>query len=258
MEDTKDVFEEFATDIQQEGEPLAGENKQEDVPAESSTEKEEGGSPSQQGEEAGTDTVDNTDAQDKPEPFHKNPRWQRMMAERQADRKKIEELESKITSVPSSAVEPMPDWFVDMFGDNPMAWDKWQNQSRNQQQSLKQEIISEIEGKQRQEQEQIKQFESWANDELDALEDEGLTFNRDKLIQIADKFRPTNNDGLPDFRKAYEILHQQEMVAEIEKKAKATSIADEKKKAGAMTSSDNRGEATDSGWVSSKDVRKWR
>lgn len=154
---------------------------------------------------------DNTDDETKL-PFHKHPRWralQQELKEAREFREAVMPLLERLGQKPEDRreeEEKVPDWFIELFGENEVAWQKYRAYDENQRKKLRAEILHEIQVEQENMVRQQKAQEKWVDDELQKLSDEGFTFERNELLKVALDYLPTDADGNIDFRKAYEIL----------------------------------------------------
>lgn len=152
----------------------------------------------------------NTD-DEKNVPFHKHPRWKELQKELKAKEKEIEELKSfkgevneKFSKMETK--EKVPKWFSELYGENQEAWEAYSEHNATERKKMKQEILDEINQEKSKENERVSKWNNWVSDEIQKLKDEGLKFDKNKLMKIAVDYKPTDEEGNIDFKKAYEIL----------------------------------------------------
>lgn len=265
MSDADEFFANLSTD----GEKPFGEDEvqpQEDESADSQSEKDDVGSPSQEGDE---DIVEETNKEDdvsktKPDntlddstPFHQHPRFKELIQERNELREKlnevgntssqIEELKTQISQLNSviPQTQSIPDWFVELYGDNHDAWSKYEQHTKAEKEQMVKEIRAEIQREQKQQEEQSQQWNKWVDSQLSSLEDEGKSFDRNELMKITLEYKPTDDSGNIDFRKAFELL---------QKLKPAKTLSPERKKIASITGN-NGGEPSSDRIISSDDIR---
>ena len=237
---------EFLANVENEGENLdqVTETPAESLPESNQTES----TPSSQGEPK----KDNTENEENL-PFHKHPRWKQKQAEIESLRKTIDELAPLRDEVAhlkeefkqSSPKEetPIPQWFLEMFGDNVQAWKVWEKKEaadearyKSEVLSLKDQIKREFQEEQIQKQEESKKMNQWIDNEINQLESEGKKFNKNELLKVIDDYRPIDEKGNWDFHKAYELL---EMKKQLEAK---NNNSQARKQIAALSSSENSSE----------------
>jgi hypothetical protein len=146
-------------------------------------------------------------------PFHKHPRFQQLVEEKNKALEKIAELESYIKPNKDNVLEEIPEEFVELFGDDRDIWDKWKKLNSRQKEEMEREIIEKI---RTQEQEEIKKKENlqkYVENSIKSLQDKGEVFDQNELIkfmiEFEDKYAPIlNKDGNYDFEKGLELMKQ--------------------------------------------------
>lgn len=236
----------FLTGLQRSGrvdlEPASNSENESDAqptPASSAeNQSEEEKSPSHQGESGSEDTGTgnkkpegetgsdedhgNTD-DDIKIPFHKHPRWislQNDLKKEKEFRESVTPLLERLGQTPDHRTEEtvkIPEWFTELFGENEDAWKKYRAYDSEQRKQLRTEIVKEMQGEQQKLVDDQKKQEKWVDDEVAKLSDEGLKFDRNKLLKIALDYLPTDEDGNISFRKAYDILVMQGAGKELDK-----------------------------------------
>ena len=182
----------------------------EDKPApESQTEKKETDKASQEGA--------NTSAE-KPEPFHKHPRWIKTQSDLREAREKLEKLEKE-----RSQNQPitLPDWWKAQHGETDESKQRYEAVLKGELPWLKDEILKEIEQKTQADQNQIKQGEEYVDTQIQEMTDEGLKFERNALLKFMVDFQEEfgagallNAQGDYDFRKSLTLMEKMQPAAE--------------------------------------------
>lgn len=177
-------------------------------PVESQPTKEEAAAPSQGGEPE----KDNTpEAQT---PFHKHPRWIKTQEELKALRE--ETIRLKEASSEGKGAE-LPTWWKNQYGDTDESKQRYQAvvQKDGELEWLKQQILGEIEAKTQAEQAQTKAGEEYVDTQLAEMSDEGLKFERNKLLKFMVDFQGEfgagallDTEGNYDFRKGLALMER--------------------------------------------------
>lgn len=165
-----------------------------------------------------TDTPASPDAgnsqDDSNVPFHKHPRWIEREQELQELRAFREEAASKLAEIDTlkqRTVESnpsIPQWFSSLYGENPEAWAVWQAKEHSDRESIKQEVIAEIERKEREQKETVAKWDKWVNDQVQSLLDEGKQFERNEFLKFMNDYRPGDDKGSLDFKKGYDLFEK--------------------------------------------------
>ncbi len=176
------------------------------------------------------------EGQDTPEdnlPFHKHPRWierenelRTLREQREADAQAIAELatfkEETTKRFTQSEESTIPEWFSELYGDNPIAWQKYSEHEKQKEAEIEQRFFArqeetrkqEVE-KQQQENQKVVLANEWIDNEITRLESEGKKFDRNELLLIMTETRPTTADGSSfDFNagyRTYELRHQNDV-----------------------------------------------
>jgi len=156
----------------------------------------------------------NTDDEDDKKsniPFHKHPRFKQIIDDNKSLKKTIEDLTSKqnetnekLSNIDNK--ETIPKWFSELYGDNQSAWEMYNERTQTERKQMKQEILSEIKEEQSKATKETDKWNDWVSDEVQSLKDEGLKFNENKLMKVVADYRPTDDKGNLDFKKAYDIM----------------------------------------------------
>lgn len=252
--------ENIMADIAQEGEevvndedflkPTDGDDEEEkETPAESPTENnqdedepsQEGGQPS----ETPSGEKDDNTLDEKPEPFHKHPRWQAMQSENETLRTQLEDLSGTVKDISQSQntqQEQLPQWWISLAGNDDVsrqAYAGFQSQTKQDREQVRADLIAEQEQKQQQQQTEQTEWDNWRDTEIQTLKDEGEKFNENELLKVALNMQPSDENGNISLRKSLEILKLQKL----QNKADSKEKLDAKKKLAGGTVSNNEGES---------------
>lgn len=251
------MSEDFFANIPREGEDDEIEfslEEETETPAESqpeTTNEEE--EPSQEG-----DNIPDESPQEENIPFHKHPRFQEVIQEKNTlkeqledQRKRFEELESsfdkKIDSLQSPTQQQLDPNLVTLLGENPDHHRAWKNSLQAQKDAWMKEVRESIAKEQQEQQAETARWNKWVEDSISGLESEGKKFDRNKLMDVAVKYRPTDDQGNIDFSKAYELYEQLT--------PKDTAKSKARKKAASLSDATNVGGSTGKKIITSQDVR---
>lgn len=258
----------FLTGIAQDGEELdtdkqfsevVDENSNEEekeTPTESSSEdNQDGDEPSQEGGEESKGDSDENTLDEKPEPFHKHPRWQQMRTENEDLKATLDELKTRVDEgeKAQSPIE-MPDWAAKAFGTDEVGKQIYQgfiNQGKSDREQIREEILAEQEELATQQQQEQKKWDNWADEGIETLKENGKDFDRNELIKVAIEYQPTDDEGNISLDKAYAILSMQKAQKEADGKGKNNA----RKKLASSTVSNNQGEPTPSNQIDPKELR---
>lgn len=167
--------------------------------------------PENKGAQQASQPADNTVA-DKPEPFHKHPRWIKTQTELKETREKLEKLESERAQGQPITI---PDWWKSQNGDTPESKERYEAVLKGELPWLKDQILQEIRNEQQQEQQQTKQGEEYVETQLTEMKDEGAAFERNALLKFMVDFQEEygagallDADGNYDFRKSLKLMNQ--------------------------------------------------
>lgn len=225
-----------------------------DSPAEKQPEDEESKDKPAEGEEGKPDNTPDEDV-----PFHKHPRWIERETElktlRERDEQTARELEElkafkeEVSGKLSPSDTDIPDWFKELYGENGVAWKKYEAREREREIEIERNIIARQTEAQAKAQEEAKRWNKWVDDEITKLQEEGKQFERNELIKTMLDYRPTDEQGNFDFKKGYEIyeaLKRKEDPAHSQARKQIADIStksskSDKESKGFLTTSDLRG-----------------
>jgi len=217
-------------------------DEQVESPAESPAEKEQTDKdPSQEGEVEAKDESHNTPGEESV-PFHKHPRWQKLQEENARLKTEFETLTASVntlTTNQATAVKPMedlPSEWVALYGDDDAARNAYNLQIK-QMADMETRIREGVEkaqiSKAAQKDEEVAQWNTWVDSELQSLVDSGEQFDKNKLMKVALDMQPTDDQGNISFSKALQIYKLQEK--QVQPKATVN------KEVAAKTDSNNKG-----------------
>jgi len=148
-------------------------------------------------------------------PFHKHPRWierenelkilregAEANAKEIADLKNLQEENAKRFE-PSNA--KVPEWFKELYGDNEIAWQKYQEHEQAKEQEIETRILARQQEAQSRQTAETAKWNKWVEDEIAKLEATGAKFDRNELIKTMLDYRPTDENNNFDFQKGYKI-----------------------------------------------------
>ncbi len=241
------------------------ETKGEDTPSESSPAiKSEEDEPAS-GTEDDAKSKD-TESKEKPPPFHEHPRWKQKEAETEELRKQNEELRTDFDAFkedaskkPSDTSDPIPQWFVDQYGENDQNWRAYQQREQTSREQFKQEILGEVQANQSKAQadfdkanqlinKQVTDLQVTSGVDFTTLDEKGQNSERNELMAVMNKFKPVNDQGNWDFEKGYEILQMSKGKPDKEK-------SDARKKIAASTTTKETGEPKSKDYVNQQDLK---
>ncbi len=191
----------------------------------------------------------------KDEPFHKNPRFKRLVEEKNQLHSEVETLKTQLQELgtkvnnPIQANSQVPDWFVELFGNSPEAWSKYQTKQTEERNTIKQEVMRELESRATEQRQNQEKWNNWVGQQVESLKDEGLSFDNNELMKVMVDYRPTDDEGNLDFKKGFAILS---------KIKPSDNSVDAKKKIAGATSSGASGEAVPNAkkMMNQKDLKK--
>lgn len=204
-------------------------------------------------EEAPKDLDDKT-------PLHKDARFKRVIEDRNRERREKRELLAQIEQLKRGASSPNPEtktsatkpaWFAKYFGDDDEAWQGFQQMTSAAKEEAKREAIAELKREQETSSKETERWTSWVNEQVQTLEEEGETFDKNALFKVMDEYRPSDDNGNLDFRKGLELLKL--------KGTKPSNMAEKRAAAAKATSTSRSGsEPTKKTGLTSEDIRKMR
>ncbi len=234
---------------------LLGEEQETETPSDPPTENnEETESPSHQGEEAPQAEGEKNTDEEENVPFHKHPRFKELIDERNDLRRQFDELRTTVDTVqqkivPQNQDVKIPNWFQKLYGEDRDSWLEYQAERQQELDAVKQSIYTEQQEAQKKYEDSVKRWDNYTKQQIEVLEDEGKSFDKNELMKVVLDYKPTDEQGNFDFHKAYEIL-------EIKKKSEENPAKSEaRKKIAASTTSDNKGEPVQKDYMTAADFR---
>ena len=238
IEDFQDLDKEKETPSESPAEKEPKDEEEKDKPEESDDSKKEG---------------DNTP--EKELPFHEHPRWKAreeelntLREENEITARELAELKEEV----SKKAEPegeVPDWFIELYGDNKTAWRKYEVHEQEKEQAIEAKLLERQEQTRKKNEDETLKWNKWVDDEISKLQEEGKKFDRNKLIKVMLDYSPTTNNSF-DFQKGYKIYEKLETEDPAKSNARkeladATTKTDktEKKSKDYMTSNELRGKS---------------
>ena len=188
-------------DVPKEEDPFADMEK--DTPADSPTANEPKEGEPKEGDNTPDDNI----------PFHKHPRWIERESELKSLREQQEENEKVIAELNIFKEEAskrlsqdtsIPEWFRELYGENQLAWQKYNEHEQQKEQAIEQRLLERQEQKRQQEKAEVTKWNKWVDEEVNKLQSEGAKFDRNELIKVMIDYAPTT-DNVYDFRKGYKI-----------------------------------------------------
>lgn len=244
------------TEVPREGEPIAELVPQEkEAPAESSTEtNQKVDEPSQGGDEQ---QAPNT-PEEKTVPFNQHPRWREMESELSELRKLRQDYEQFKQYLPqyldsyrvqlTNQDDTAPQWFVELYGDNPQAWKLYQEHENRRYEQVQQRVFQDFQNQQLAREQENARWVQWVNTEVARLQADGKQFDQNELMNTMLKYRPVDENGSLSFDKGYEIL----MATRAQQQIAANDAA--RKKIAAATAS-TPGDKSSKDYLNTADLR---
>lgn len=217
--------ENFFADLKRDGTSL--DEMENQTPAESQPETNEPENPEPPQEGANTPDEKKLD-------FHEHPRFKELVAEKNAEREARKALAEEMAQLKSEldswkqtqqSESNVPDWFKSIYGDNPEAYKLHQQHERDLVQQAKAEALKEIESSKTRQIEEEQAANKWLDDSIAELQNQGLKFERNKLMKIALEYSPTDEQGNLSLKKAYSIYEKLEAAEGGEKQAARKQLA---------------------------------
>jgi len=185
------------------------ENDNSDAPL--AEKNENGKEPSQNGEEKPEIKKANNPAEEDV-PFHKHPRFKALTDEKNQLKQTVDEMKLELQKLSSTNQQNnqdknIPEWFSEAFGEDPKVWAAFKKYTDGQKSEIEKSVEERLKSKERESNEAINKWNSWIEDEVQRLKDEGKSFDKNELLKVANDFRPVDEKtGYINFDKAYEIL----------------------------------------------------
>lgn len=229
-------LEQALADIKQEGtDPFAD---LEETPSESLPEKEE--------------TVEEKAEEDNI-PFHRHPRWIERENELKELRERDEQTARELAELKASRVEEkdtaIPDWFVELYGENQVAYNKYQEHEQARTTEIEERILARQREEYQREAQESEKWTKWVDTEVARLEADGLKFDKNKLIKTMIDYSPTDEHNNLSFDKGYKIYEAMEGKPDTAKSDARKQLAD------TVTKATTKGEPAQKDYMTSNDLR---
>ena len=231
---------EILADAPNEEDPFAGMEKE--TPAESPTANEPKEGEPKEGDNTPQDNI----------PFHKHPRW----IERENELKSLREQQAENArviaelKVAQEEIKPadtsIPEWFRELYGDNQIGWQKYNEHEQAKEQAIEQRLLERQEQARQQKETEVKKWNSWVDSEIEKLQSQGAKFDRNELVKIMIEYAPTTDNNY-DFQKGYKIYEAL--------KSKPDPAHSQARKELADTTTKTSGEPTKKDYLTSADLR---
>lgn len=203
---------EFFADVQKEGKPIeeAFADKEVETPSESQPENEPKEETPVEGEDTQPKTEETPADEDENSPFHK--RWKsREENLRQELREEFEtELEQIRAQIPPKPSEPtnVPDSFKRLYGDDPEAFEAFRSEIRRE---LSEELSAKDAARAeeyRKQQAESEYWQGWVKEQLDGLESEHGSFDRNAFSEFMLSVKPTDEGNNLDFKTGFDLFQK--------------------------------------------------
>lgn len=173
-------------------------------------------------------------------PFHKHPRFKALVDEKNSYKQELDELkkfkEETETKLKSIEIKPenseIPGWFVEVFGENPEAWSKYQEQNKADREALKAEVLEEIKQSSSKEEEDLSNGKKYIDDQVELIKEKGITFDRNALMKAMHDEPIFDKDGNLDFVTKARLLELEGKKDPEQKKVIKKMISDDGAKGG--------------------------
>ena len=151
-------------------------------------------------------------------PFHKNPRFKKLVDEKNNLKSTVDEMQAKIDKLSEEkgsqpeVEDEMPESWVEMYGDGDSAKKAWklkQEERKADNQAILEKAIATVRQEEADKSAREKESQDYVSAQLEELETSGAKFDKNELFKVLDDFRPMTEDGMFDFKKGYEILKLQ-------------------------------------------------
>lgn len=162
----------------------------------------------------------------KDEPFHKHPRFKKIVDEKRKAEEEVERLRKENETLLTKGTQPkeaeeLPGWWIELYGNDDASKRAWGIQQKREEELIsraKEESVKAFKEEQRQKEEESKKWESHIDEELSTLEtDFGADFTsgskeaekaRREFLEIVFDLSPKDDKGnilaYAPFDKAYE------------------------------------------------------
>ena len=169
-------------------------------------------------------------------PFHKHPRWIERENELRELRERDEETARELAELKTfreetdrkfdTTTESVPDWFKELYGENEVAWKKYNEYEVARATELETRIMERQEATRTKEVQEAQRWDAWVDTQIDRLNVEGNTFDRNKLIATMLEYKPTDENNNLDFDAGMKIYKALEGKPDTAKSEARKQIAD--------------------------------
>jgi len=144
-------------------------------------------------------------------PFHKHPRWKKVMGELQ-ELREFKESSLKTPREEETKIPEMPKWFTDIYGENQEGWEAYVAQRQAEREEDRKAILSDIEKQKQEAESKVAEMDNWVDEQVLTLKEDPEIgeFDRNKLLKVMLDYKPTDDDGNLDFYKGYELYEKLE------------------------------------------------
>jgi hypothetical protein len=263
----EDIFAGIPTEGSNPFEQEATGKPEEPAAADSQPEKAESKSePSQEGEKAVADAkpANSPDVSNDPSRFRldKHPRFREVIQEKNRLSERVNQMEAALKdmqsrqSSQSQRPPEIPSWFQDVFGQNPELWQKYQQFTQSERDTIIQQIRSQQEESVKREAAEREHWAKWRDESLSTIEDRyNVDFStpqgqslKNEFFAFVKRVKPTDDQGNLDLVNGWSFFMEYARKPE-EAKAQA------KKQLASAVSPDGKPETKQRGFVTSKDLR---
>ena len=152
-------------------------------------------------------------------PFHKHPRW---IERERKQKEQIESLKSdfqkelegikKLIPAQAQPALPMPQWFVNIYGDNPEAWKEHSSYDAERRNEIKDELRKEFQAESTKSTQDIKEIEKSLDSSFAELKDSGRDVDENAFTKLILDFEakgaklPSKADNSFDFEAIYDLF----------------------------------------------------
>jgi len=180
----------------------------------------------QEGEsENDAEDTDVEETEGKQVPFHEHPRWKeretswekKMKSQRDEFSKELNDLKASFQK-PEATEVPMPDW----WGGDEAQWEQYQNDQSKIVKQAEENAIERMKSERDKQESAITEAREHMESELNTLESEYGSFDKNKLLKIVEDKQLLDVDGNWNYRLAHEFLQLEEKVTKNEKKVDKT------------------------------------
>jgi len=191
-------------------------------------------------------------------PFHKHPRWIEREQELNELKDREEQMAQELAELKAFQEKPyiknedttqIPDWFTELYGENQIAWEKYNQHEQARTEEIESRILARQKEAEVQAVQESQKWDKWVDSEISKLEGEGLTFDRNKLINTMLEYRPTDENNNFDFKAGYKIYEALEGKPDMAKSEARKQLAD------TTTKATTKGEPAKRDYMTSAELR---